>query len=153
MFRPSFRTAFAHWLSLIIIESFKWCSREKKRKKKFSGDVTDGMIFHATLLREKSLRIWSWQSKNLKSLQSCATRCGNRILRLKIVYRLAFLYRMYDECMLHLSIFCATILRYKLTLKIGPFACNTGDFCGDFSHSDACDWVVKSQKYSFAHMV
>ena len=25
----------------------------------------------------------------------------------------------------------------------------TGDFCGDFSHSDACDWVVESQKYWF----
>ena len=21
----------------------------------------------------------------------------------------------------------------------------TGDFCGDFSHSEACDWVVESQ--------
>ena len=28
--RPSFRTTFAHWFSLIIIQSFTWCSRQNK---------------------------------------------------------------------------------------------------------------------------
>ena len=64
-------------------------------------------------------------------------------------------------CYLIPSIFSANVSRRKQlflsdegpmleTLDYRPVY--TCDFCGDFSHSDACNWVVESQKYWFIQL-
>ena len=77
----------------------RWCYKERS--------------FNATLLREKSIpcnmiiNLLQQRCKNLKSVQSCATRCGNKNVALKIVVNQII--RIFKNILVHYCKWCNLI--------------------------------------------